>query len=64
MSAIFEPFKRIADDDTAPEGSGIGLALVKKTVEWCRRRDRGAVGSGKRSAARPSACYWPKRISA
>jgi hypothetical protein len=32
--AIFEPFKQIADADEAPpDGAGIGLALVKKTVE-------------------------------
>lgn len=31
-AAIFEPFRRI-DDDGASEGSGIGLALVKKTAE-------------------------------
>jgi signal transduction histidine kinase len=30
--AIFQPFRRIASDDGV-EGSGIGLALVKKTVE-------------------------------
>lgn len=30
--AIFEPFRRI-DDERAPESSGIGLALVKRTVE-------------------------------
>lgn len=32
--AIFAPFRRIADSDSPLEGSGIGLALVKKTVEW------------------------------
>ena len=31
--AIFEPFKQVADSEQAPDGSGIGLALVKKTVE-------------------------------
>lgn len=31
-AAIFEPFRRIADDETT-EASGIGLALVKRTVE-------------------------------
>ena len=30
--AIFEPFRRI-DDTHAPESSGIGLALVKRTIE-------------------------------
>ncbi len=30
--AIFEPFRRI-DDTRSPESSGIGLALVKRTVE-------------------------------
>lgn len=32
-SAIFQPFEQITDGDRAPDGSGIGLALVKKTVE-------------------------------
>ena len=31
-AAIFEPFRRVNDDGSS-EGSGIGLALVKKTVE-------------------------------
>lgn len=33
--AIFAPFKRIGDDDDPgrPDGSGLGLALVKRTVE-------------------------------
>jgi signal transduction histidine kinase len=30
--AIFEPFRRI-DDNKSPESSGIGLALVKRTIE-------------------------------
>lgn len=32
--AIFLPFRKIADDASS-DGSGIGLALVKKTVERC-----------------------------
>jgi len=32
--AIFEPFSRVTDGDTDGEGAGIGLALVKKTVQW------------------------------
>jgi signal transduction histidine kinase len=32
QTAIFEPFRKI-DQDASPESSGIGLALVKKTVE-------------------------------
>lgn len=35
QEAIFLPFKRIGDDDdpATPEGAGLGLALVKRTVE-------------------------------
>lgn len=61
--AIFEPFKRIGDEDTAPEGSGIGLALVKRTVEWCggsvevRSDPANARGTTFR-------VLWPKRIIA
>ena len=32
--AIFDPFSRVAGGDDGAEGAGIGLALVKKTVQW------------------------------
>ncbi len=32
--AIFDPFSRGAGGDEEAEGAGIGLALVKKTVQW------------------------------
>lgn len=61
--AIFEPFKRIADPDDAPDGSGIGLALVKKTVEW--------VGGQIEVSSQPDKArgttfrvHWPKKINA
>lgn len=60
---IFEPFKRVADPDDAPEGSGIGLALVKKTVEW--------VGGQIEISSQPDKArgttirvHWPKQIKA
>ena len=60
--AIFEPFKRIADEDIAPEGSGIGLALVKKTVEWfggrIEVRSDPAVKRGTTFRV-----HWPKEIA-
>ena len=61
--AIFEPFKRIGDEETAPEGSGIGLALVKKTVEWCQGRIevRSAPATGRGTTFR---VHWPKEIIA
>ncbi len=31
--AIFLPFRQIADSEQGPDGAGIGLALVRKTVE-------------------------------
>lgn len=37
QEAIFAPFRRIEDDEERArgvEGAGIGLALVKKTVDW------------------------------
>lgn len=33
QSAIFEPFRRMAEDETPTDGAGIGLALVKRTLE-------------------------------
>ena len=61
--AIFEPFKRIADEDVAPEGSGIGLALVKKMVEWFGGRiEIRSDPSSKRGTT--FRVYWPKIITA
>ena len=61
--AIFEPFKRILDEEEAPEGSGIGLALVKKTVEWFG----GRIEIRSDPAARRGTTFrvhWPKEIKA
>lgn len=33
QSAVFLPFRKSAEDDRHPESSGIGLALVRKTLE-------------------------------
>lgn len=60
-TAIFQPFKQIADSDTA-DGAGIGLALVKKTVE----RFGGDIVVVSDPAARRGAEFrisWPKTIS-
>ena len=60
--AIFEPFKRIADEDVAPEGSGIGLALVKKMVEWFG----GRIAIRSDPAAKRGTTFrvhWPKAIT-
>lgn len=59
--AIFAPFKRIADDDTAEGGSGIGLALVKKTVD----RLGGSVtvsSNPTQSRGTTFVVQWPKTI--
>ena len=60
--AIFEPFKRIADEDVAPEGSGIGLALVKKMVEWFggRIEIRSDPAAERGTTFR---VHWPKAIT-
>ena len=61
--AIFEPFKRILDEEEAPEGSGIGLALVKKTVEWFGGRiEVRSDPSAKRGTT--FRVHWPKEIKA
>ncbi len=60
--AIFEPFKRIGDPDETPEGSGIGLALVKKTVEWVGGRiDVSSAPSQSRGTT--FRIHWPKTIN-
>lgn len=59
--AIFHPFKQIADSD-AVGGAGIGLALVKKTVE----RFGGSIRVVSDPASRRGAEFqvtWPKAIS-
>ncbi len=60
--AIFEPFKRIADEDAAPEGSGIGLALVKKMVEWFggRIEIRSDPSANRGTTFR---VHWPKTVT-
>lgn len=61
--AIFEPFKRILDEEEAPEGSGIGLALVKKTVEWFGGRiEVRSDPAAKRGTT--FRVHWPKEIKA
>ena len=61
--AIFEPFKRIADEEVAPEGSGIGLALVKKMVEWFGGRiEIRSDPSARRGTT--FRVHWPKKITA
>ncbi len=60
--AIFEPFKQVADSEQTPDGSGIGLALVKKTVE----RFGGAIqvlSDPVRSRGTTFRVTWPKEIA-
>ncbi len=61
-SAVFEPFRKISGGEDGPEGSGIGLALVKKTVE--RFRGRIELSSdpttGRGTVFR---IFWPKAIN-
>jgi signal transduction histidine kinase len=59
--AIFAPFKRIADSDAAPEGSGIGLALVKKTVEYFGGEIK-VLSDPSRQRGTTFRVYWPKRL--
>lgn len=59
--AIFHPFKQVAASDVAPEGSGIGLALVKKTVD----RFGGGIEVVSDPSVRRGTTFhltWPKEI--
>lgn len=61
--AIFAPFKRIGDDDPGkPEGSGVGLALVKRTVEVVGGSIAVESDPG-RSRGATFRVGWPKRLS-
>ena len=59
--AIFAPFKRIGDAEVAPEGSGIGLALVKKTVDWFGGEIKVLSDPGRTRGA-TFRVYWPKQL--
>lgn len=59
--AIFEPFKRIGDVEETPEGSGIGLALVKKTVEWVGGKIE-VTSEPNRARGTTFRVHWPKNI--
>lgn len=59
-AAIFEPFRRVHDDGSS-EGSGIGLALVKKTVELVGGSVELASDPSVRRGSKFRVC-WPKVI--
>jgi signal transduction histidine kinase len=59
--AIFAPFRRIADTEVAPEGSGIGLALVKKTVEYFGGEIT-VLSDPTRQRGTTFRVYWPKEL--
>ncbi|MFM9943534.1 MAG: sensor histidine kinase [Hyphomicrobiaceae bacterium] len=59
--AIFVPFRRIADTENAPEGSGIGLALVKKTIEWFGGQIT-VLSDPSRQRGTTFRIYWPKEL--
>lgn len=56
--AIFEPFRRI-DDTKAPESSGIGLALVKRTIEIAGGRIE-VLSDPERARGTTFRVTWPK----
>lgn len=61
QTAIFEPFRKV-DDAHHPESSGIGLALVKKTVETVR----GSISIISDPASRRGTTFviqWPRQIA-
>ena len=60
-AAVFEPFRRVHDDGLT-EGSGIGLALVKKTLELVG----GSIELESEPAQRRGALFrvhWPRTIT-
>jgi signal transduction histidine kinase len=64
--AIFEPFRKVNGDENSSgttEGSGIGLALVKKTVETLKGRIdvRSDPATARGTTFR---VFWPKRTPA
>jgi signal transduction histidine kinase len=58
--AIFEPFRQISE--VAPDSSGIGLALVKKTVELAGGRLRVESDPARRRGA-TFVVDWPKELA-
>lgn len=60
--AIFQPFKQVADGERAPDGSGIGLALVKKTVERFGGRIE-VISAPAVSRGTTFRVVWPKTIA-
>lgn len=56
--AIFEPFRRI-DDTRAPESSGIGLALVRRTIEMAGGRIE-ILSDPERARGTTFRVTWPK----
>jgi signal transduction histidine kinase len=60
--AIFEPFRKV-DDAHHPESSGIGLALVKRTVETVGGRIE-VRSDPARARGTTFRVHWPKRLSA
>ena len=60
--AIFEPFKRISEDDGMAEGPGMGLALVKRIVDHIGGRIE--VGSDpSRGRGATFRVHWPRTIA-
>lgn len=60
--AIFQPFKQVTDGEPTTGGSGIGLALVKKTVE----RFGGQIEVSSAPASARGTTFriaWPKEIA-